>query len=107
MLYVATIRDVFSAVKKDEWGIRLKCGRQLTSEPLPSFFTEDEWKGLKDLNWRTNSRIHVGKVPTTSKKKSNVILPHAIFSEDRVDRYKSIATRASVVFEVTELEVKR
>ncbi|CEG42333.1 CRN-like protein [Plasmopara halstedii] len=44
----------------------------LTSEPLPSFFTEDEWKDLKDLNWRTNSRIHDGKVPTTSKGKSHI-----------------------------------
>ncbi|KAL7996359.1 hypothetical protein Plhal703r1_c39g0136281 [Plasmopara halstedii] len=103
---VATIGDVFSAVKNDEWGFRLKRGRQLTSEPLPSFFTEDEWKDLKDLNWRTNRRIHDGKVPTTSKGKSYVILPHAIFSDDRVDRYKTIATRASVVFEATEFEVK-
>ncbi|KAL7681641.1 hypothetical protein Plhal304r1_c055g0140531 [Plasmopara halstedii] len=54
-----------------------------------------------------NRRIHDGKVPTTSKGKSYVILPHAIFSDDRIDRYKTIVTRANVVFEATELAVKR
>ncbi|GMF28573.1 unnamed protein product [Phytophthora lilii] len=79
---------------------------QLTGVELPNYFTEDEWNDLKDLNRRTNRRIHDGKVPTTSKGKPYIILPHAIFSGDRVDRYKDIARRADVVWEASEFEVK-
>ncbi|KAG3166880.1 hypothetical protein PI124_g6523 [Phytophthora idaei] len=103
---VPTIGDVFNAVRKNDWGFRLKRGKQLTVVELPNYFTEDEWNDLKDLNQRTNRRIHDGKVPTTSKGKSYIILPHALFTGDRVDRYKGIATKASVVWEPTEFEVK-
>lgn len=82
---VPTIGDVFNAVQKNDWGFRLKRGKQLTGVELPNYFTEDEWNGLKDLNRRTNRRIHDGMVPTTSKGKPYIILPHAIFSCDRVD----------------------
>ncbi|GMF27923.1 unnamed protein product [Phytophthora fragariaefolia] len=101
-----TIGDVFKAVQNNDWGFRLKRGEQLTVVELPNYFTEDEWNDLKDLNRRTNRRIHDGKVPTTSKGKPYIILPHAIYSGDRVDRYKDIATKASVVWEPTEFEVK-
>ncbi|KAG3086270.1 hypothetical protein PI124_g18195 [Phytophthora idaei] len=103
---VPTIGDVFNAVRKNDWEFRLKRGKQLTGVELPNYFTEDEWNDLKDLNQRTNRRIHDGKVPTTSKGKSYIILPHALFTGDRVDRYKGIATKASVVWEPTEFEVK-
>jgi hypothetical protein len=103
---VPTIGDVFHAVDNNTWEFRMKKRKPLTVIPLPDYFTKDEWKALHDLNKRTTLRIHDGKVPTTSKGKSYIILPHDIFNDEQVNRYKAIAAKGNVVFIPTELDVK-
>lgn len=63
-------------------------------------------KYLDALNTRTNHRIHDGKVPTTSKGKSYIILPHGLFSDNGVDRFQAIAMKGNVVWYAAEFEVK-
>ncbi|KAG7376771.1 hypothetical protein PHYBOEH_001305 [Phytophthora boehmeriae] len=103
---VPTIGDVFHAVDNGLWAFRMKKNKPLTAIALPDYFTKDEWKALKDLNKRTTLRIHDGKVPTTSKGKSYIVLPHDFFSDDQVKRYKAIAAKGNVVFVPTELDIK-
>ncbi|KAL3672758.1 hypothetical protein V7S43_002050 [Phytophthora oleae] len=100
------IDDVFDAVQKKDWEFRLKQGNPLVHVELPHFFTEDEWNELKDLNERTYRRIHDSMVPSTSRGKLCIVLPHAIFNGDRVIRYKKIATKANVVRDATEFIVQ-
>jgi hypothetical protein len=84
---VPTIGDVFNTVDNGSWAFRMKKRKALTATALPDYFTNDEWTALKDLNKRTTLRIHDGKVPTTSKGKSYIILPHDISSDDEVGRF--------------------
>jgi hypothetical protein len=103
---IPTIGDVFHALKNNSWEYRLKKRRKVIETPLPRFFEEDEWKSLKHLNKRITLRIHDGKVPTTRNGKSYIILPHDIFSDELVKRYKEIAAKGNVVFVPTEFDVK-
>ncbi|KAE8952110.1 hypothetical protein PR003_g34544 [Phytophthora rubi] len=103
---VPIMDGVFNAVVNDDWKFRLTRGEKLTAVELPDYFAEDQWYVLKNLNQDTYRRIYDGKVATTSEGKPHIILPHDMFTRDVVDVCKGIATKARVVGEPTEFEVK-
>ncbi|KAG3092078.1 hypothetical protein PI124_g16964 [Phytophthora idaei] len=61
---VPTIGDVFHAIDECKWCFRSVNCKQLTDKPLPGFFNESEWKMLRELDTRTNQRIHDGESNT-------------------------------------------
>ena len=88
------------------WDYRKNGGRQLTTTPLPSLFSQSEWEILKALNADTTKRIHDAKLPQTSTRKPFVIIPHSKFTTENVESLKRIAVIADVVFEQDDLVVK-
>ena len=105
----ATMGDLISAKKGSEgveWEYRKDFGKQLTTVPLPSVFTDEQWIILEQLNHKTNNRIHDAALPRTISQKPFVIIPHSDYNDNVVNNLKQIAAIADIVFEVDELVVK-
>ncbi|KAG3128738.1 hypothetical protein PI126_g21263, partial [Phytophthora idaei] len=76
-----TIGDVFRTVHEVSWDFRRM--EAVDEETLTRLFHRDEWGDLKELDERTNKRIHDGKVPTTTKgsRTSSSLMTFALMSE--------------------------
>ena len=73
--------------------------------PLPALFNEKEWKKLKELNRKTNERIHDAFLPKLSGK-FFIILPHAEFNDETVLFFKKIGVKGKLFPYEDDLLVK-
>jgi hypothetical protein len=89
------------------WDYKKENGIQLTTEPLPSLLSVQQWDMLKSLNRDTTKRIHDAQLPRTSSQKPFIVLPHTKFTKtEYVDALKSIAAIIGVVPTEDDLIVK-
>lgn len=108
-----TMSDLLKAKSGKEgvtWEYRKNLGQQLTTIPLPDFFTQSEWEGLESLHADTMRRIYDGRMPTTlGRQRPFVIIPNEIDSESNTEEYvaslKRIAVAARLVPEENDLVV--
>jgi hypothetical protein len=72
----------------------------------PVFPPTGEWDKLRALNKSTTTRIHSATLPTTSKGKAYVIIPHSEFTEDMISFLKNVGVKATPFSGPDDLEVK-
>ncbi|KAL4115055.1 hypothetical protein PRIC2_013950 [Phytophthora ramorum] len=94
---VLTMGNVLHAVKRRARMFRMKKGKLLTDIALSGYFSMEELKALKNPDQFTTRRIYDGKVPTTSNGEPYIILPHDMFSDEKVNKLKNITAKANVV----------
>jgi hypothetical protein len=95
-----TDNEGFVAVRKET-----KCPRLVVA--LPELFTTEEWDKIKELNTKTNDRIHDAALPTTRDGKRYIILSHSEFSNQKtIDFFKSIGVKGKLFANEDELLIK-
>jgi hypothetical protein len=121
-----TIGDVIKAKEKNNWKYlyepleseqmtdneRFVTVRKETKCPrldvaLPELFTTEEWDKVKELNKKTNDRIHDAALPTTRDGKRYIILPHSEFSNPKtIAFFKSIGVKGQLFAYEDDLLIK-
>jgi len=102
------ILETYSYEQEDENGdmIEINAGDPVFPTPLPSLFTADEWDKLRVLNKSTTTRIHSAILPSTSKGKAYVIIPHSELTEEMISFLKNVGAKATLFSSPDDLEVK-
>ena len=121
-----TFGDVLRTVKKGDWGYHYRNlnGQERTDEdgyqevksksakvpkldkPLNELFDQEQWKKLREMNQKTNDRIHDANVPKTSGNKFFIILSHEDYDEETISFFKKVGVKGKLFSNESDLEVK-
>ncbi|KAG7382171.1 hypothetical protein PHYPSEUDO_005146 [Phytophthora pseudosyringae] len=105
---IPIIEDVLHALENGQWEFRLEHGENFTTIPLSRLFDEAELALIKFLKTCSANykEISNGRIPKTRSGQLFIILPHYLYTLDRVKKLKRIAVKGKIVSVPTEFEVK-